>query len=220
MIVPNPLGAMAIRFTPLVLLAQLHDLPQGYSQIIRTFDVEGDITTQQHLDRFNDFIDLEEVDHEDVKMRLFSHIFYGEVKKWFRGHAARSIHDFQEFETTFLRKWESKKNFLQLLTQYNNLKRGFVESMQYFSTRFMKTYDFIPVDVKPPPGAAKLHYANAFSSEFTMLLRERRLIFLTDMMDDAIEVEVNLLASNKTNQKNETRREKKKNPRSPLHNQI
>lgn len=63
---------MASRFNPLVLLAQLHDLPQGYSQIIRTFGAEGDITTQQHLDKFNDFVDLEEVDHEDSKMILFS----------------------------------------------------------------------------------------------------------------------------------------------------
>ena len=28
--------------------------------------------TQQHLDILNDFIDLEEVDHEDSKMILFS----------------------------------------------------------------------------------------------------------------------------------------------------
>ena len=81
MIVLNPLGAMAAKFTPLVLPTQLHDLPQGYSQRIRTYGAEGDITTQQHLDRFNDFCDLEEFDYEDAKMRLFAQIFYGEVKK-------------------------------------------------------------------------------------------------------------------------------------------
>ena len=131
-------------------------------------------------------------------MRLFSQSFYGEVKKWFRGLPARSIHDFQEFETAFLRKWERKKNSLHLLTQYNNLKRGPNESVQDLSTRFKRNYDAIPTDVKPPPGAAKLHYVDAFSSEFTMLLREIRYVSLTDMMDDAIEVEVNLIASNKT----------------------
>ena len=49
---------MATKFTPLVLPAQLHDLPQGYSQIIKTYGVEGDITTQQRLDKFNDFFNL------------------------------------------------------------------------------------------------------------------------------------------------------------------
>ena len=74
--------------------------------------------------------------------------------------------------------------------------------MQYFSTRFIRTYDSIPIDVKPPPGVSKLHYVDAFSSEFTLLLRESRFISLIDMMDDATQVEVNLLASNKTKMKN------------------
>ena len=84
--------------------------------------------------------------------------------------------------------------------------------MQDFSTRFMRTYDSIPPDVKPPPGAGKLHYVDAFSSDFTLLLRERRYVSLTYMMDDAIEVEVNLIASNKTKQKNETIRVKEEEP--------
>ena len=72
----------------------------------------------------------------------------------------------------------------------------------------MRTYESIPVDVKPPPGAAKLNYEDAFDSEFTLLLRERRFASLEDMMDDAIEVEFNFLTSNKTKQKNENRRVK------------
>ena len=72
---------MATRFTPFVLLAELYDLPQGYSQRIKTYGEEGDISAQQLLDKFNDFCDLEEVDYEDAKMRLFSQSFYGEVKK-------------------------------------------------------------------------------------------------------------------------------------------
>lgn len=67
--------AMAARFAPLVLPAQLHDLPQAYSQRIKTFGAEGDITTQQHLNRFNDLCDLEEVDYEDAKLRLFAQNF-------------------------------------------------------------------------------------------------------------------------------------------------
>jgi hypothetical protein len=73
---------MAARFASLVLLAQLHDLPQAYSTKIKTYGVEGDITAQQHLDRFNDFCDLEEVDDEDAKLRLFAQSFSGEAKKW------------------------------------------------------------------------------------------------------------------------------------------
>jgi len=63
---------MATRFTHLVLHAQLHDLPQGYSQRIRTYGAEGDVLAQHNLNRFNNFCDLEEVDYEDAKMRLFA----------------------------------------------------------------------------------------------------------------------------------------------------
>jgi hypothetical protein len=82
------------------------------------------------------------------------------------------------------------------------------ESVQDFSARFMRTYEFILADVKPPPGAAKLHYADAFDSEFTLLLRERRCTSLENMMHDAIEVEVNLSTSNKTKQRGDSRRVK------------
>ena len=80
----------------------------------------------------------------------------------------------------------------------------------------MKTYDSIPVDAKPPPGAAKLHYVDDFSSEFALLLRETRYVSSTDMMDDAIEVEVNLSASNKTKERNESRRVKEEEPQASI----
>jgi hypothetical protein len=63
---------MAARFSPLALPTQLHDFPQNYNQRIELYDVEGNASTQKQLDRFNDFVDLEEVDHEDAKMRLFA----------------------------------------------------------------------------------------------------------------------------------------------------
>ena len=146
---------MAVRFAPLALPAQLHDLPLGYSQRIRTYVAKGDVSAQQHIIRFNDFCNLEEVDYEDAKIRLFTQSLIGEVRKWFRGLPAGSIHDFNEFETIFFGKWERKKNSLHLLTQYNNLRRNLNESVQDFSYRFKKTYDAILIDVKPPLGVAK-----------------------------------------------------------------
>lgn len=89
---------MDARFAPLDLPTQLHDFPQNYAQIIKTYEAKGDITTQQHLDQFNVFIDLEEVDHEDVKMILFAKSFSSDAKKWFRSLPIRSILNFKEFE--------------------------------------------------------------------------------------------------------------------------
>ena len=60
------------RFSPLSLPVVLHDLPLNYAQIISLYDGEGNVSTKYHVGKFDEFIDLEEVDYEDVKMRLFT----------------------------------------------------------------------------------------------------------------------------------------------------
>ena len=85
----------AARFSLLVLPSQLHDFPQEYNQRIKLYDVEGNVSAQTNVDWFNDFIDLEEVDFEDAKMRLFAQSLAGEVRKWFRGLPTSSIQDFE-----------------------------------------------------------------------------------------------------------------------------
>jgi hypothetical protein len=192
-----PPRVMAAKFAPLTFLAQLHDLPQNYNQRIKLYSVEGNASTQKHLDWFNDFFDLEEVDHEDAKMRLFPQSLSGEVRKWFKALQAVSIHDFASFETFFLAIWGDKKNPLRLLTQYNNIKISPDETVQDLSARFMKFYNSILTEVKPPPGATQLQYVGSFDSEFALLLRERRSNTLGAMMSDVIEVEVNMMASGK-----------------------
>jgi hypothetical protein len=85
-------------------------LPQNYSQRIRLYDAEGNVSAQRHLDWFNDFIDLEEVDYADEKMRLFVQSLSGDVRKWFKSLLPMSIRDFTAFEMSFLDKWGEKKN--------------------------------------------------------------------------------------------------------------
>jgi hypothetical protein len=85
--------------------------------MIKFYDAEGNVLAQKHLDRFNDFVDLEEVDFQDAKMRLFAQSLAREVRKWFRALPTVSIIKFEAFETRFLAKWGDKKNPLHLLTQ-------------------------------------------------------------------------------------------------------
>ena len=62
---------------------------------------------------------------------------------------------------------------------------------------FNRIYSSLPAQCKPLEGMTKLHYAKGFDDNFALLLRERRSTSLAEMMDDAIEVEVNLMASKK-----------------------
>ena len=120
--------------------------------------------------RFDAFIDMEEVDYEYVKMRLFAQSLSGEAKKWFRDFPARSILTFQAFQNAFLERWDNKKSPLRVLCQYKNLKKVGFESVHEFSSRFMRVYNSIPADIKPLVGVAKLHYVDAFESVFVFII--------------------------------------------------
>jgi hypothetical protein len=128
---------------------------------------------------------------------LFAQSLSREVKKWFGLLPIDSIPNFQHFQRQILSKWEEKKNLVQILTQYHQLRRGTDEVVRNFSDKFNRIYNALPAQCKPPEGMAKLHYVEGFDDDFSLLLRERRSTTLAEMMDDAIEVEVNLLDSKK-----------------------
>ena len=111
-IVPPPLPVGPTSYAPLFLPVVLRDLPDGYSTRIKTFGSEEDISSEENVDQFNDFIDREEVDHEDVKMRLFSQSFTGEVRKWFKALAPASLRNWNQLEDSFLNKWGNRVNLV------------------------------------------------------------------------------------------------------------
>jgi hypothetical protein len=82
----------------------------------------GTLNAQQHVDKMNDYLDLQEVDEVDVQMRLFAQSLTGDVKKWFKALPAASIPDLVAFQRSFLDRWEVKKNPLQILSEYENIK--------------------------------------------------------------------------------------------------
>ncbi|CAF1496298.1 unnamed protein product, partial [Adineta steineri] len=83
---------------------------------IKQFGADGDLTAQQHADWFQYFTDLEEVDEDDAKMRLFYQSLKGVVNKWLRALTPGSIVNSKVFEQKFLDRWEEKKNYVQMLT--------------------------------------------------------------------------------------------------------
>ena len=57
-----------------------------------------------------DFIDLEEVDEDDAKMRLIAQSFSRDMKKPFFGLATGSINYLARLNEFFLARWKEKKN--------------------------------------------------------------------------------------------------------------
>ena len=64
------------QYRPLHLPHVLHDFPTKHYKYIPRFDGESDnLTAEKHLQDFDHFIDLLEIEHDDVCMRVFLSIF-------------------------------------------------------------------------------------------------------------------------------------------------
>ena len=128
---------------------------------------------------------------------MFVQSLDGEVGKWFRELPANSITIIEELHDLFMRQWGDTKDHTYYITEFGALGRKKDETIVGFLKRFSKMYGKIPAEIKPSETSAKLTYANAFDHEFSLLPREIRLVSLLNMQDAALEVESNILASNR-----------------------
>ena len=134
-----------------------------------------------------------EIEEETLKMRIFTQSLGGEAKKWFKALTPNSIHDLPSLYQNFINKWEIKKNPLQILSEYNNLKRNVGESVQYYCTRFNIVYNSLPPHMKPPLGLALVKFPEGYDLDMTVQIRERDPKTLEEMQREAISAEVNLI---------------------------
>ena len=104
---------------------------------------------------------------------MFAQSLGGEERKWFKNLTPHSINDLQYSHQTFINKWQVRKNPLQILSDYNNLKRNTRESVQDFCTRFNSVYNALPPDLKPPQGSALAKFLEGFDPEMAYELREK-----------------------------------------------
>jgi hypothetical protein len=81
----------------------LHDLPANYTNNLPSFDGENvKITAEKHIQSLEDFLDLFEVEDDDVCIRMFSLSLQGKVKNWFKDLPAARISNFHQFVQIFL----------------------------------------------------------------------------------------------------------------------
>ena len=83
------------RYKPLILPPISHAFPKNHDLYIPIFDGERDnITDERHVLNFESFLDLFEVDEEDVSIRLFALSLQGKIKSWFKTLPDASISNF------------------------------------------------------------------------------------------------------------------------------
>ena len=87
----------------------------------------------------------------------------------------------QELHRKFLDRWEVNKNPLQILFQYENIKRNVGESVQDYCVRFNAVYNDISANLKPPMGLSLVKFPDGFDGDMAYQLRERDPTTLEDM---------------------------------------
>ena len=180
------------RYKPLIFPPVLNPLPANHPEYLPIFDGENGITAQKDIQAFEDYLNIFEVEDEDVSLRLFSLSLQGEVRTWFKELPEASISDLQQCSRLFLDRWMIKVSFLSLIQDYDELKIIPNESFQQFSDRFNRVYLSMPLNIRPPPDLALLHYPRAFDPEMEFCLRERCQSTLKQMQVVAMDLEANL----------------------------
>ena len=82
----DPINAIIVsRYAPLVFPNNLNAFcTTDYMKYLPRFNGEGDVTGEEHLIAFYNFVDNFTIEHFDVWMRPFTQSLDGEVRKWFR----------------------------------------------------------------------------------------------------------------------------------------
>jgi hypothetical protein len=76
---PKVFAKVAARYAPLVLPILLHNLPENYMKNLPKFTGEGDLTAAEHINFFDQFVDILGLEHKDIYSRLFVQTFKGQV---------------------------------------------------------------------------------------------------------------------------------------------
>ena len=95
----------------------LDDFPAKHYKYLPEFDGEYEgLTVEKHLQDFEYFLGIFEVEHDDVCMRDFSQSLQGNVKKWLRHLQPESINTWEELSRIFLDFWGERRSLDQILS--------------------------------------------------------------------------------------------------------
>ena len=87
--------------TTLNLHGPLHELPREAVAFLPKFDDEGNITTLEHIRKYESILCFLDITYEDVVCRLFPFTFEGKVSDWYFVLPIHTIHGWFDFKRVF-----------------------------------------------------------------------------------------------------------------------
>ena len=103
-IVPNLVSLVSpSQYKPLRIPPILQDFPTRYYKYLPKFDGDSkNLIAEKHVQTFEHFSDLFEIEHDDVYMQDFTLSLQGDAKIWFKHLQPKSINTWEDFSCTFL----------------------------------------------------------------------------------------------------------------------
>ncbi|KAH9299000.1 hypothetical protein KI387_030682, partial [Taxus chinensis] len=108
---------------------------------------------------------------------------------WFRGLGAGSIQNWDQLCIALCGQFGERADNLSLLEQMTTIKRAPTEQMTDFNSRFQRTWERIPIVVRPTNEGAFLYFLKALNFDISVMIQSMGGITLPDAYAIAIRAE-------------------------------
>ena len=174
-------------------LTQHDPIPVAALKSLPYFSGEEQTTPTEHIQDVANLCALHHVTEDNIAVRLLAASFKGKALEWYRRLAAASITDWDQLGTALCDFFKDTSDHLSLMEQLSTIKRAPHEQVSDFNFRFQKTWERIPVTVRPSAEHAFLYFLRAFNSNIAVMIQSLGGNTLLDVYLIAIREKNNLI---------------------------
>ena len=147
----------------------LHELPRKEVSFLPKFDGEGNITTLEHIRKYEFVLRLLDITYEDVVCRLFPFTFEGKVSDWYFVLPIHTIHGWFDFKRVFQSAYDIY-NATDIYLELDGIQVKEGESIREFNTRFRQVYHRLKDNHKPSSDIIYEWYVHSLPKSIAMFV--------------------------------------------------
>lgn len=169
--------------------SQHHDVPLVALKSLPDFIVEGQTITFEHIRYVATICSIHNITEEDAATKLLAASFKGEASDWFRSLNVGSITSWDRLGDLLRKYFEDDLDSLSLVEQLQLIKRDPREQMTNFNGRFLKTWNMIPINIRPSIDYAFLYFLRSLTSDISFMIQSLGGTSLPQAFNLAVKVE-------------------------------
>lgn len=113
---------------------------------------------------------IHNITQEDVATKILATSLKGKALEWFRTLAIGSITSWDRLGDALSKHFEDKSDNLSLVEQLTTIKRDPQEKMTNYNCKFLRTWNRIPVSVRPSAEHAFLYYLQSLNGQISVMI--------------------------------------------------